>query len=199
MTPDRFHPPRKSSLWICDFFHLEYFSFNVLQISVSAPLLSVPESLNRLAADPPKAECTPTSPGTRIEHLLLPPPYSFRDFYVPPLMCGGFRKQLNATVPLSDKDFDVSRASGHTSHANHLGPSRKNHSTHSDIFFGPPIFNFPPYFFKVADLHFKTFLGTNSTVRHCWRCLRPLKMLPIDSPSNFTLDGMFASHFRKKF
>ena len=51
---------------------------------------------------------------------------------------------------------------------------------------------------QVADLHFKTFLDTNSTVRHCWRSLRPLKMLPIDSPSNFTLDGMFASHFRKR-
>ena len=61
-------------------FHLEYFSFDVLQISVSAALLSVPESLNRLAADPPKAEWTPTSPGTRMEHLSLPPPYSFRDF-----------------------------------------------------------------------------------------------------------------------
>ena len=103
---------------------------------------------------------------------------------------------------LSGKDFDVSRASDRTSHANHLGPSpavQKKITPHilTEIF-GPPIFNFPPYFLQVADLHFKTFLDTNSTVRHCWRSLRPLKMLPIDSPSNFTLDGMFASHFRKR-
>ena len=27
---------------------------------------------------------------------------------------------------------------------------------------------------------------------------RALRMLPIDSPSNSTLNGMFASHFRKR-
>ena len=105
-------------------------------------------------------------------------------------------------VTLSDKDFDLSRASDRTSHANHLGPSpavQKKITPHIlTENFGPPIFNFPPYFLQVADLHFKTFLDTNSTVRHCWRSLRPLKMLPIDSPSNFTLDGMFASYFRKR-
>ena len=103
---------------------------------------------------------------------------------------------------LSGQDLDLRRASGRTSHANHPGPSpavQKKITPHiPQKNFGPPIFNFPPYFLQVADLHFKTFLNTNSTVRHCWRSLRPLKMLPIDSPSNFTLDGMFASHFRKR-
>ena len=66
------------------------------------------------------------------------------------------------------------------------------------IFFGPPFSNFPPYFFKVADLRFNTFLDTNGTLRHRWRSPRALEMLPMDSPLNFTLDGMFAPHFRKR-
>ena len=111
-------------------------------------------------------------------------------------------QHLTQIVTLSGKDLDVWRAGGRTSHANHLGSSpavQKKITPHIPTeIFGPPIFNFPPYFLQVADLHFKTFLDTNGTVRHCWRSLRPLKMLPIDSPSNFTLDGMFASHFRKR-
>ena len=63
---------------------------------------------------------------------------------------------------------------------------------------GRPIFNFPPYFFKVADLRFNTFFDTKRAIRRCWRSLRALRMLPIDSPSNSTLNGMFASHFRKR-
>ena len=63
---------------------------------------------------------------------------------------------------------------------------------------GPPIFNFPPYFFKVANLRFNTFLDTKRAIWRCWRSLRALTMLPIDSPSNSTLNGMFASHFRKR-
>ena len=63
---------------------------------------------------------------------------------------------------------------------------------------GPPFFDFPPYFFKVADLRFNTFLDTKRAIRRCWRSLRSLKMLPIDSPSNSTLNGMFDPHFRKR-
>ena len=69
------------------------------------------------------------------------------------------------------------------------------------FFFGPPFFNFPPYFFKVADLRFNTFLDTERAISRCWRALRRLRaltMLPIDSPSNSTLNGMFAPHFRKR-
>ena len=94
------------------------------------------------------------------------------------------------------------RPSGRSRHANHPGSSpavqeiitphipQKN--------FGPPFFNFPPYFFKVADLRFNTFLDTKRAISRCWRSLRALTMLPIDSPSNSTLNGMFASHFRKR-
>ena len=98
--------------------------------------------------------------------------------------------------------MDLSRASDRTSHANHPGPSpavQKKITPHIPTeIFAPPIFIFPPYFFKVADLRFNTFLDTYGTLRHCWRSPRALEMLPMDSPSNFTLDGMFASHFRKR-
>ena len=98
--------------------------------------------------------------------------------------------------------MDVRRACGCTNHANHLGPSpavQEKITPHiPQTKNGPPFFNFPPYFFKVADLRFNTFLDTNSAKRHCCRSPRAPKMLPIDSPSNFTLDGMFASHFRKR-
>ena len=92
--------------------------------------------------------------------------------------------------------------SGRTSHVNHPGPSpavQQKITPHiPPKKFGPPFFIFPPYFFKVADLRFNTFLDTYGTVRHCWRSPRALEMLPMDSPSNFTLDGMFTSHFRKR-
>ena len=103
---------------------------------------------------------------------------------------------------LSGKDLDRRRAAGRTSHANHPGSSpavqEKNTPHILQKNFGPPIFNFPPYFFKVADLRFNTFLDTKRAIRRCWRSLRALTMLPIDSPSNSTLNGMFASHFRKR-
>ena len=67
-----------------------------------------------------------------------------------------------------------------------------------DILDGHPFSNFPLYFFKVAILRFNTVLDTNATLRHCWRSLRVLRMFPIDSGSNSTLNGMFASHFRKR-
>ncbi len=94
------------------------------------------------------------------------------------------------------------RPSGRSSHANHPGSSPSvqqkitPHIPHKKI--GPPFFNFPPYFFKVADLRFNTFLDTKRAIRRCWRSLRALRMLPIDSPSNFTLNGMFDPHFRKR-
>ena len=98
--------------------------------------------------------------------------------------------------------MDVWRAAGRTSHANHLGPSpavQKKITPHIPTkIVGPPIFNFPPYFFKVADLRFNTFLDTYGTLRHCWRSPRALEMIPMDSPSNSTLDGTFAPHFRKR-
>ena len=96
----------------------------------------------------------------------------------------------------------IRRSSGRSRHANHPGSSPAvqekitPHIPHQKI--GPPFFDFPPYFFKVADLRFNTFLDTKRAMRRCWRSLRSLKMLPIDSPSNFTLNGMFASHFRKR-
>ena len=96
----------------------------------------------------------------------------------------------------------IRRSSGRSRHANHPGsspavqekitphiPQKKN---------GPPLFNFPPYVFKVADLRFNTFLDTKRAIRRCWRSLRSLKMLPIDSLSKFTLNGMFDPHFRKR-
>ena len=96
----------------------------------------------------------------------------------------------------------IRRSSGRSRHANHPGSSpavpEKNHPTHSTQKIGPPFFSFPPYFFKVADLRFNTFLDTKRAIRRCWRSLRSLKMLPIDSPSNFTLNGMFDPHFRKR-
>ena len=94
------------------------------------------------------------------------------------------------------------RPSGRSRHANHPGSSPAvqekitPHIPQKKI--RPSFFDFPPYFFKVADLRFNTFLDTKRAIRRCWRSLRPLKMLPIDSPSNFTLDGMFAPHFRKR-
>ena len=94
------------------------------------------------------------------------------------------------------------RSSGRSRHANHPGPSPAvqekitPHIPQKKI--GPPFFNFPPYFFKVADLRFNTFFDTKRAIRRCWRSLRALRMLPIDSPSNSTLNGMFASHFRKR-
>jgi len=101
-------------------------------------------------------------------------------------------------VTLSDKLGPSDRSS----HANHPGSSpsvQEKITPHiPQQNFGHPFFNFPPYFFKVAILRFNTVLDTNGTLRHCWSSLRALKMLPIDSPSNFTLDGMFAPHFRKR-
>ena len=94
------------------------------------------------------------------------------------------------------------RPSGRSRHANHPGSSPAvqeiitPHIPQKKI--GPPFFNFPPYFFKVADLRFNTFLDTKRAISRCWRSLRALTMLPIDSPSNSTLNGMFASHFRKR-
>ena len=94
------------------------------------------------------------------------------------------------------------RPSGRRSHANPPGSSpavQEIVTPHIlQIFFGPPFFNFPPYFFKVADVRFNTFLDTNRAIWRCWRSPRALRMLPIDSPSNSTLNGMFAPHFRKR-
>ena len=94
------------------------------------------------------------------------------------------------------------RSSGRSRHANHPGSSpavQEKITPHiPQNFFGPPFFDFPPYFFKVADLRFNTFLDTKRAIRRCWRSLRALRMLPIDSPSNFTLNGMFDPHFRKR-
>ncbi len=96
----------------------------------------------------------------------------------------------------------IRRSSGRSRHANHLGSAPavpgKNHPTHSTQKIGPPFFSFPPYIFRVADLRFNTFLDTKRAIRRCWRSLRALRMLPIDSPSNSTLNGMFAPHFRKR-
>ena len=96
----------------------------------------------------------------------------------------------------------IRRSSGRSRHANHPGSSpavQEKITPHiPQKNFGPPFFNFPPYFFKVADLRFSTFLDTKRAIRRCWRSLRALRMLPIDSPSNFTLNGMFALHFRKR-
>ena len=94
------------------------------------------------------------------------------------------------------------RSSDRSSHANHRGSSPSvqekitPHIPPKKI--GPLISNFPPYFFKLAILRFNTFLDTNGTIRHCWRSPRALQMLPMDFPLNFTLDGMFAPHFRKR-
>ena len=96
----------------------------------------------------------------------------------------------------------IQRPSGRSSHANHPGPSPSvqqkitPHIPHKKI--GPPFSNFPPYFFKVADLRFNTVLDTYGTLRHCWRSPRALEMLPMDSPSNSALNGVFAPHFRKR-
>ena len=94
------------------------------------------------------------------------------------------------------------RSSGRSSHANHPGSSpavQEKITPHiPPKHFGPPFFNIPPYFFKVADLRFNTFLDTKRAIRRCWRSLRALRILPMDSPSNFTLNGMFDSHFRKR-
>ena len=94
------------------------------------------------------------------------------------------------------------RPSGRSRHANHPGssPAVQEIITPHILqnFFGPPFFNFPPYFFKVADLRFNTFLDTKRAIWRCWRSLRALGMLPIDSPSNSTLNGVFAPHFRKR-
>ena len=94
------------------------------------------------------------------------------------------------------------RPSGRSRHANHPGSSPAVQEIITPHIlqkkFGPPFFNFPPYFFKVADLRFNTFLDTKRAISRCSRSLRALRMLPIDSPSNSTLNGMFASHFRKR-
>ena len=94
------------------------------------------------------------------------------------------------------------RSSDRSRHANHPGSSpavQEKITPHiPQKKFGPPIFDFPPYFFKVADLRFNTFLDIERAIRRGWRSLRALKMLPIDSPSNFTLNGMFDPHFRKR-
>ena len=97
---------------------------------------------------------------------------------------------------------DNRRSSGRSRHANHPGSSpavQEKITPHiPQKNFGPPFFDFPPYFFKVADLRFNTLLDTKRMIRCCWRFLRSLKMLPIDSPSNSTLNAMFDSHFRKR-
>ena len=89
-----------------------------------------------------------------------------------------------------------------TRHANHPGPSPSVQQKITPHIpwknFGLPFSNFPPYFFKVADLPFNTFLDTYGTIRQCYRSPRPLEMLPIDSLSNSTLDGTVAPHFRKR-
>ena len=96
----------------------------------------------------------------------------------------------------------IRRSSGRSRHANHPGSSPAvqekitPHIPQKNV--GPPFFDFPPYFFKVADLRFNTFLDIERAIRRCWRSLRALKMLPIDSPSNFTLNELFALHFRKR-
>ena len=94
------------------------------------------------------------------------------------------------------------RPSGRSRHANHPGSSpavQEIITPHiPQKFFGPPFFNFPLYFFKVADLRFNTFLDTKRAISRCSRSLRALTMLPIDSPSNSTLNGIFAPHFRKR-
>ena len=93
-------------------------------------------------------------------------------------------------------------SSGRSSHANHPGSSpavQEKITPHiPQKHFGPPFFNIPPYFFKVADLRFNTFLDTERAIRRCWRSLRALRMLSMDSPSNFTLNEVFALHFRKR-
>ena len=93
------------------------------------------------------------------------------------------------------------RSSGRSRHANHPGSSPAVQEIITPHIlqkkFGPPFFNFPPYFFKVADLRFNTFLDIERAIRRCWRSLQALKMLPIDSPSNFTPNGMFAPIFAK--
>ena len=97
---------------------------------------------------------------------------------------------------------DNRRSSGRSRHANHPGSSpavQEKITPHiPQKKCGPPFFDFPPYFFKVADLRFNTFLDTKRAIRRCWRSLRSLKMLPIDSLSKFTLNGMFDPHFRKR-
>ena len=97
---------------------------------------------------------------------------------------------------------DSRRSSGRSRHANHPGSSpavQEKITPHiPQKKSGRPIFNFPPYFFKVADLRFNTFLDTKRAIRRCWRSLRALRMLPMDYPSNSTLNGMFALHFRKR-
>ena len=89
-----------------------------------------------------------------------------------------------------------------TRHANHPGPSpsvQQKFTPHIPWkIFGLPFSNFPPYFFKDANLRFNTFLDTYGTIRQWCRSPRPLEMLPIDYPSNFTPDGTFAPHFRKR-
>ena len=62
-----------------------------------------------------------------------------------------------------------------------LHPDKTKILTTSTKKSGRPIFNFPPYFSKVADLRFNTFLDTNRAIWRCCRSLRPLRMLPIDS------------------
>ena len=105
-------------------------------------------------------------------------------------------------APKLSRFQDSRRSSGRSRHANHPGSSpavQEKITPHiSQKKSGPPFFSFPPYFFKVADLRFNTFLDTKRAIRRCWRSLRSLKMLPIDSPSNFTLNGMFDPHFRKR-
>ena len=58
------------------------------------------------------------------------------------------------------------RSSGRSRHANHPGSSpsvQQKITPHiPQKNFGPPFSIFPPYFFKVTDLRFNTFLDTNS-------------------------------------
>ena len=60
------------------------------------------------------------------------------------------------------------RPSGRSSHANHPGSSPAVQEIITPHILqkksGPPFFNFPPYFFKVADLRFNTFLDTKRAI-----------------------------------
>ena len=111
---------------------------------------------------------------------------------------GGYKSVPNWQANCPDfRAFDaLAAAAGMRITPDLLQRSRKKITPHIPQKKGLPFFSFPPYFFKVADLRFSTFLDTKRAIRRCWRSLRALRMLPIDSPSNFTLNGLFALHFR---
>ena len=101
--------------------------------------------------------------------------------------------QLTETEALSGKRC----SSGRSSHVNHPGPSPsvQQKITPHILFCWSSISHFPSIFFQSRRF---AFLDTHSAKRRCCWSPRPLEMLPIDSPSNSTLDGMFAPHFRKR-